>query len=81
MKDHAKFLLIKKKNLEKFWQRLDAQKHLLEDSLMNIEEAESQSVIFDALKYAESAGTSINNEIGDYEEILDKIDDQKSQQQ
>ena len=38
MKDHAKFLLMKKKNLEKFWQRLDSQKHMLEDNLMNIEE-------------------------------------------
>lgn len=41
MKDHAKFLLLKKKNLEKFWQKLEGHKHLLEDNLMNIEEIEN----------------------------------------
>ena len=46
---------------------------------MNIEEIENQSVIFDTLKHAETAGSSINKEIGDYEDLLNKIDEQKSQ--
>jgi len=46
--------------MDAFWQRLDTQKHMLEENLMNIEEIESQHVIFEALKYAESAGSAIN---------------------
>ena len=42
---------------------------------MTIEEMENQNVMFDSLQYAEQAGATINKEIGDYEELLVKLDD------
>lgn len=47
---------------------------MLEENLMNIEEVSTQSVIFDALTMAEKAGTNISQQIGDYEDLFDKIE-------
>lgn len=52
-KESAKFMLMKRKNLEKFWQSLSAQKYHLEEQLINITEIETQSVLYDALSLAE----------------------------
>lgn len=41
---------------------------------MNLEEVSTQSYIYEALNVAEKAGTNISQEIGDYEDLFDKIE-------
>jgi hypothetical protein len=43
---------------------------------MNIDELQSQSVIYDALTIAEQAGKSLNKDIDQYEDLFDKIGEQ-----
>lgn len=59
-KEGAKYLLLRRKNLEKFWQSLSVQKYHLDDQLIKIEESDTQNVVFDALTIAESANSSMN---------------------
>ncbi|CDW85345.1 UNKNOWN [Stylonychia lemnae] len=73
-------LLSQRKKLVAFWERLTTQKHLLEDQLMNIEELQSQSVIYDALNLAEQAGKSLNKDIDQYEDLFDKMEEQQQNQ-
>ncbi|TNV73926.1 hypothetical protein FGO68_gene4457 [Halteria grandinella] len=80
-KKNALILLQQKKKLETFWEKIQQQKFLLEDQLLNLEELETHSVILDSLQIAEKAGKSLQRDLESYEDLFERIDEQKSAQE
>ncbi|TNV84443.1 hypothetical protein FGO68_gene14404 [Halteria grandinella] len=79
-KKNALILLQQKKKLETFWEKIQQQKFVLEDQLLNLEELETHSVILDSLQIAEKAGKSLQRDLESYEDLFERIDEQKSAQ-
>ena len=49
--------------------------------MLNLEEMETHSVLMDALDLAEKAGKSMQRDMNSYEELFERIDEQKSAQE
>lgn len=77
-KKNALVLLSQKKRVETFMERLSSQKYTLDDQLLNLEEMETHSVIYDSLNIAEKAGKSMQKDIENYEDLFDRIDEQRA---
>jgi len=76
-KDRAKHKLIAKKNYDKYWEKLATLKNNLEEQMFNIQNMEANDNMYSALKLAELANNTMKKDVTEFENLLEKLDQQK----
>ena len=80
-KKSALTLLAQKKKLESFWETLSAQRYHLEEQQIQLDEIDTHNTIMDVLDLAVKTGSSLKRDLEKYEDLFERIDEQRSTQE